>query len=221
MTPRRGIWSVSPSIPADLPEVSQVSIVDDAVITDQQVVRADGSGARARLVDLETLRWHGSSLSGAQIDKLSLTDCAFTECDLAVLAAPESSWNRVLLANCRMSGFSAAGATVQYVEVTDAVADLASWRFARLTRVRFTGGRWTQADFVGTTFDDVVFTDCDLTRADFSQAVVKKARFDNCRFDGVGGMDSLRRSVISYDDPTDALGLLGPMAHGLGITLED
>lgn len=220
MTSRRNSWSVSPSIPADLPEVDRVRIADDEVVTNQSVVRADCAGARGRLVDLESLRWRASSLSGATIDKLSVTDCEFTECDLAVLAAPESSWNRVRLANCRMSGFSAAGATVQYLEITDPVADLISWRFARLTRVRFTGGRWTQADFVGTTFDDVIFTDCDLTRADFSQAVVKKARFDNCRFSRIGGMDSLRRSVIHHDDPTDALGLLGPMAHGLGITLE-
>ncbi|MGI8768796.1 MAG: pentapeptide repeat-containing protein [Propionibacteriaceae bacterium] len=218
-TPRPD-FQVSPRLGEDL-TVFDDAITDDLVVSARTLSGRGLGGSVAHLVDLEECRWERSSLADAHLTKLTATDQIFDNCDLALLKAPDASVTRAVLTQCRLSGVTMTGATLQHVEVTDAVADFAGFRFGRFKQVRFERCRLTNADFSGVTFDQVVFRDCDLTEAEFHQARVSSAWFINCRWDRSAGAESLRGATIAQSNPMDHLALLAQLAHALGIKLAD
>jgi len=215
-------FEVNVRIPTTLePYPPDEPIVDDALVTGRLVTEPRLADGIAHLVDLEECRWQGGTLSGSKLTKLTATDQQFTNTDLALVKMPEASLTRVRLEQCRLSGIDLAGATAQQVEVVDAIADYASWRMARLKQVRFDRCRLTSADFTGARFEQVVFRQCDLTDAEFHQVDVRHAWFIDCTWLRTGGIASLRGATIVHTDPTDALGLLSPLAAALGIILAE
>jgi len=213
-------FRIAPRLLATRP-LDELELVDDAVLsgTDYGAVPG-GVGAVADLAEIEECRFSGTSLSGAVLRKLTISDTEFSACDLAVLAAEESGWTRVTVADSRVSGLHLSGATLQYVGFERSQAADSLWRFAKLKRVRFTECSLTGADFTGCSFEEVEFVDCDLTGVSFSQARVKGLRLRNCSFARVTGLTALRGATIVLADPLAGLDLLGPMAADLGIRLE-
>lgn len=194
-------------------------ITDDALITRRSMTDVRLSEGRAHLVDLEECRWHGGTLSGSTLTKLTASDQAFSATDLALVKAPEASLTRVRLDQCRLSGLDLAGATAQQMEINDAVADYLSMRMARLKQVRFDRCRLTHADFGGARLEQVVFRGCDLTDADFHRVEVRHTWFIDCTWQRTGGIASLRGATIVHTDPMDAIALVVPLGDALGITV--
>lgn len=198
-----------------------LDLSDDAVVQRTEFgTVGGGAGAVADLAEIEECRFRGTSLSGAVLRKVTISDVEFDACDLAVLAAEDSSWTRVAIADSRVSGLQVTGATLQYVGLDRSQATDSLWRFAKLKRVRFVECNLTGADFTGCNFEEVELIRCDLTGVSFSQARVKGLRLAECSFARVTGLTALRGATIVLADPLDGLDLLGPMASDLGIRLE-
>lgn len=213
-------FAISPDVPTSGPAVAAEELVDDAVIEGRVTDGGELSHRDSRLIELTGCTWRSTALGHGEWRKATLTDQEFVDCDLGVLSAPEASVRQSRFTRCRMSGTTWSGGSWQFVEVADCPADLGTWRHARLDRVRFVGCRMTGADFSGARLDRVEFVDCDLSDAEFGEARVSAAGFDDCRIAGATGLASLRRATFRFRDPIDGLGLLAPLADGLGITVE-
>lgn len=211
-------FTISPRIGGTTP-VTALELVDDAVLTGIEAAHLQLPATTAELTELAECRFTGVSLARSVLPKVQVTDSELHTCDVAVLRVEDSSWTRVRLVDCRLTGAQFSGATCQLMLHERCLATDALWRFATLRKVRFVGCTLTGADFTGARFEQVEFVDCDLTGADFSQARVTAARFSDCTFDRTRGLDSLRGAEIAFASDLDALGLVGPLAAALGIRI--
>ena len=76
----------------------------------------------------------------------------------------------------------------------------------------------TGADFHGARINASRFSDCELLDADFTAAQLALADLRGSRLVPAGSLLALRGAVI---DPLQLLELALPLAHELGITVED
>ena len=82
----------------------------------------------------------------------------------------------------------------------------------------FTDCRMEQADFTEADLRGARFTGCDLTGAQFTGAQMTGARLTRCELADIGGVTSMRGSIVTS---ADAVALAFILAGALGITIED
>ena len=75
-----------------------------------------------------------------------------------------------------------------------------------------------ESSFAGLPCVFVRFTGCDLTGAQFTGAQMAGARLTRCELTGIGGVTSMRGSVVTS---ADAVALAFILASALGITIDD
>jgi uncharacterized protein YjbI with pentapeptide repeats len=163
-------------------------------------------------------RFEGADLAGAELPILSLVDCALENCELANVAARDSSLRRVLFAGGRLTGLQLIDGELGDVAFGGCRADLASFYGARLERVTFEGCVLRDADFRGASLHETTFADCELTAADFNGT-----RFDNCvlrgtSLDGVAGIERLDGVAMPW---SDIVANAGAFAGALGVRVRD
>jgi uncharacterized protein YjbI with pentapeptide repeats len=164
--------------------------------------------------DDDETRLVDADLSGGRERGWRLSDTLVERGNLANLAAPELTLNRVVFSGVRLTG--------------------AEWTRGRLTDVVFRDCRIDLATFAGTTFDRVSFDGCLLGQAEFREALLRSVRFDHCdlseadlsgvridgcelrscTLDGLLGVDRLRGAAMPW---ADVVGHAGLLATALGI----
>lgn len=214
---------VPPSLPASLTGASlpRDDLAEEAALSALHFDGLDISARVSRLVDIEGCLFEATSLAGGQLDKVTLIDSVFRQCDLANVRLTHSSLARVALTGCRTTGLVVTGSTLRHVTLRDCMADLSVFRFATLTNVELVDCRLQGADFFSADLGGAVFRRCDLTRGEFSQAKARGAVFVDCVWDGVRGVSSLAGATIVHGSPLDAHAFMVATATGLGIRLGD
>ena len=176
-------------------------------------------GVEGSSVEFTASRIETVDLSGGRFSRLALVDCDVTGSNLANLTARDSAMVRVIVRHSRLTGLSWPGGKLVDVRFEDCRADLASFRFARLSRVTFHRCVLVESDFEGVRGDSVAFVDCDLGRAQFSAAEFHRSEIRRCGLQGMSGVSGLRGMGLM---PADIVGLAGELASELGIrTLHD
>ena len=116
-----------------------------------------------------------------------------------------------------MSGAIFAETQLRDVVVEDAKLDLANFRFAKLSNVKFSHCMLAEADFGTARLENVTFESCDLTAADFFGASLHKVDLRGAAVASLKGILGLKGAIVSYDQ---MIILLPELAAALGIDIK-
>ena len=177
------------------------------------------AGERASHVDVMGCRLSGAMFTGAEIDRLRLTDTVVEDCEFSGVVLTRLAAVRVEFRRCRLSSLVIAGGDCTDVRFTDCKLDGANFRMSTWERSVFDGCLLTDADFGSARLSSGTrLQRCDLTGADFSKAVLDGVALHGSTVDGVRGGDSFRGAVIGTDQ---VLPLAFSVFSALGIRIDD
>jgi uncharacterized protein YjbI with pentapeptide repeats len=210
----------APKLPASLTlaKIPDDDLKDDGVYLSLEYVDIELSGRDVVSIEIDQCRYKNTNFGQTKLDRALISDSVFQSCDLANLQARDCSLVRVAVTGSRMTGLQWAEGGVRDTTFENCRMDMASFRFDNFKSVVFTDCKLTQADFQDADLRGARFERCDLTAAQFSKAQMEGTRFADCNLAGVGGVTSLRGSIVSS---RDALALTYTLASALGITIED
>jgi uncharacterized protein YjbI with pentapeptide repeats len=201
--------------PAKVPDDD---LKDDGVYLSLEYVDIELSGRDVVSIEIDQCRYKNTNFGQTKLDRALISDAVFQSCDLANLQARDCSLVRVAVTSSRMTGLQWAEGSVRETTFESCRIDMASFRFGTFKSVVFTDCKLTQADFQEADLRGARFERCDLTGTQFSKAQMEGTRFADCNLAGVGGVTSLRGSIVSS---RDVLALTYTLASALGITIEE
>ncbi|MFG1605329.1 pentapeptide repeat-containing protein [Actinoplanes sp. NPDC049265] len=209
-----------PQTPAELTPAAGIQLE----LEPEQTVRTaayddiDLAGSRAEGVEFRQCRFRKAALAGSHLPQIRFVDCVIEATDLSNLRAERGAFERLRVADSRMTGLALNDGVLSDVTFTGCKIDLANWRLARFDAVAFDHCNLTGADFAEADLRGAAFTDCDLAGAQFSNATMAGCRFRRCALDGVGGMSSWTGAIIH---PDDLPALSHVLARALGIVVRE
>jgi uncharacterized protein YjbI with pentapeptide repeats len=155
----------------------------------------DAALRKARLTDvwLRDVRLLSADLSGS-----SWLDGTFIACSGAGIQAFDSSFQRVIFAECKLDSWNFRGTT--------------------LTDVTFENCLLRDADFGGATLKRVKFPGCTLTRADFSRVTLNQADLRGAELGITAGYESLRGAIMTT---AQLISIAPVLARQIGIDIKD
>ena len=207
-----------PRLPAQLEETPSGTLEHEATFSDASLPNVAWSGQQAGGVRLQAVRLVNGDLSGARLEKLGLSDCELTRCELANLEGRGTQATRVRVQESRLTGIGFPEGTLRDLLVRGCRLDLASFGFAQLIRVTFEDCLMAETSFLGARLEQVRFQGCDLSRADFREASLQRCEFSSSDLTDLQGVAQLRGAAV------DRAGLVANVdlwAAALGITVLD
>jgi uncharacterized protein YjbI with pentapeptide repeats len=151
--PAAADWPARPRLAAELSSAA-VSLEDEAT-WDGVNVAGSFAGETASLVDIAGCRLIGAVFTGAEIDRLRLTDTLIEDCELSGVVLSRLAAIRVEFRRCRLSSLVATSADMKDVHFTDCKLDEANFRMTAWARSAFESCLLTDADFGSAKFGDV------------------------------------------------------------------
>lgn len=118
--------------------------------------------------------------SNTEFEEIQLDDVRCVDCDFAAAVWYKSTWHRVELIGCRLTGFLAGEAQLEDVLFKDCLISLAQFRFSRFKSVRFENCDLTEVDFLEADFSNVQFVQCNLRQAEFSGTRLADIDLSSC-----------------------------------------
>jgi uncharacterized protein YjbI with pentapeptide repeats len=174
----------------------------------------DLSGQMAIRPAFEETSFQQVRLTGSEFEELQFDDVRLVGCDLATASWYKTTWHRVELVSCHMTGFLAGEALLQDVLFKDCLIDLAQFRFATFKSVRFEHCDLHEADFLEADMSAISFVDCNLRQAELSSTHLAGVDLSTCTIDGAHvGMKELQGATLNI---TQAIALI----EAMGITIK-
>lgn len=211
----------APRLAAQLDAAGPTAIEDELVLSGVELGAADvvgGSAGEAALVEITSSRLRGVRLTSWSFERLRLADVVLDDCDLSGVSLTSSTFVRVHMRNCRLSGMQAPGLRASDVLVTDAKADGVNLRMANVARSAFVRCELVELDVGSATFADVDLVGCDLSRADFHHARLTDVALHGSSLDGVRGAASLAGAIVGSDQ---IVSLAFATFDAIGIVVDD
>jgi uncharacterized protein YjbI with pentapeptide repeats len=200
------------------PPVTRDVFVDEARHDGLLLQDTRHTDVEADSVELKEFVLTEVDLSGAKLDGLDLEDGSLKACNLANLRSRGCTLDRVEIETSRLTGAMLVEPRLMDVLFRDCPIDLSSFRFGRLSRVRFERCRLSEADFQGVTARACSFIDCDMTGVQLSQGTFTGSAFRGCSLSGARGLEALRGTQMAFEDVLD---LAAAVASTLGIEIRD
>lgn len=198
--------------------LAPAALVAGASIARARIAQAELAGVRANGVSVAETCLVDVDLSSARLGGWRLVDVAVERGNLANLAAPELSLQRVTVSGARLTGAQWAGGTIADTVFRDCRADLATFAGTTFHRTTFDGCLLAQADLREALLRSVRFDHCDLTEADLAGVRVDRCELRGCTLDGLAGLERLRGAAMAW---ADIVGHAGLLAAALGIHVLD
>lgn len=145
-----------------------------------------------------------------------LRDAVVENADWSNGRASRSTWTRVELRLCRLTGIELGESALTDVVFADCRLDLAGLRFAKLERVVFRDCRMAEADLHAATLKDVRFERCELRQARLDGMRIERVELVGCDLAGAAGVEALRGARMPWDD---VLANAPAFAQALGIEI--
>jgi uncharacterized protein YjbI with pentapeptide repeats len=161
---------------------------------------------RARLQDIEMV--------GSKLKFLRLIDARLDHCDLANIDWSQSTFDRIELVNCRMTGGSFIDSEIKDVSFEDCKIDLAQFRVSAFKDCRFLNCNLREADFYEANLEGIVFSGCDMRGVQLYGANLKGADFRGSQLEGLQARaEDLQGAIIDslqlLDLTRDLAGMVG------------
>jgi uncharacterized protein YjbI with pentapeptide repeats len=207
-----------PNLPAGL-EAADVDDLDHDVRLDEVAI---GPGSAAgRTIEGLTLKRStlaGVRLTGSTFQGLELVDVVVEDCDLAGVTFAETTFRRVSIRRCRMSGVVAADLAATDSRIVDTRADEIWLRAARLDHCEIVDCDLTGSDWYAARVMESFITGSRLDGAELSAIDLENVVVLGSTFAGAQGLSSLRNVTIGTGQLLE-IGL--PVLAGLGIVIDD
>jgi hypothetical protein len=207
-----------PDLPDELVAVERPAKLSGREVEQSLLQRSDLAGEDARRLRLVEARLVEVDLTGAALDHATLRDVIVREGSWANVGAGGVTLRRVVLERVRLTGAELSNGVLEDVSVVDCRLDLASFRQAKLSRVRFQGCRMEEADFNGATLSSCVFDDCVLTRTSWAGATLTRSEMRGVDLAGAGNPECLRGVRMPWADVVNAA---AELAAAVGIEIVD
>ncbi|HEY9722691.1 MAG TPA: pentapeptide repeat-containing protein [Oscillatoriaceae cyanobacterium] len=190
-----------PNGPAELQDgLEDLETYDDLTLT-------GGALAAAAGVTLKRAHLTYVGLNDGFFRQLELIDARLTNCNLSNAEWPRASATRLLLEDCRLTGFKPVAARFDHARFVACHARYAIFENVIFRHARFEQCLLADTSFKGADLSGVVFADCDLTNATFKGAKLAGTDFRTSRIEASQiALDELRGALIS---PLQAIALLG------------
>ncbi len=158
-----GFQTEPPDVPAaaSLREGDAGSLRDGGVVEETRFCHRPPGPVRARRLSLHATRVRGGALGGSELPGLRLTDTALEEADLAAATWIDVRMTRVLLTECRLTGFDGRGAEMRDVRFLGCRAPDMILGEASFSRVRFEDCRVAGLDLSGARIESLALRGCD------------------------------------------------------------
>jgi uncharacterized protein YjbI with pentapeptide repeats len=217
LPPRR--QPAKPRLPAELPAASSADIIeDDSVIRSLAFEGADFSQLKAASIEIESSRFKSVTFAQGSLDRAIISDSELAHCDLANMAARESSLVRVTVKSSRLTGTRLEECGIRDSLFESCRMGMATFRFTKFASSIFSDCKLGQANFQSADLRGARFENCDLTGAQFSNANMDGTVFDDCKLYDLNGITSLKGAIVKN---LDAMALLYSLAGALGIRITD
>lgn len=174
-------------------------------------------------VDARDARFLGCVLSRLRADGLALAGARLVDVRMTCLAATEapwrsSTWQEVLVEDCRVGALDLSGAQWTRVAVRGGRFDFVNLRDATLTDVTFSGCDLREVDLSGATLTRVRFEDCRVGHLDVTSAHLSGVDLSGADLEAVSGVGSLRGARVSQ---VQLIRLAPSLAEHLGVDLAE
>jgi len=187
--------------------------LDEVLVADVDWSERDATRLRVKECRLAAVQLDGAELRGALVRDVDIEGGSWAN------ARPvESELRRVTFRNTRLTGAAFANARLDDVVFTDCRLDLASFRFAKLARVRFERCRLDEADLYEAALESCALVDCSLANASIAGATFTDSELRGCDLTALGNPERLRGVRMTWHDVVDAAGVL---ASAVGIVVVD
>jgi uncharacterized protein YjbI with pentapeptide repeats len=185
-----------PRLADELESMTPGLMLEDDLLVVGQCIGGDFSGQEGAGIVVEECRIEGARFTGSRLRRLRLSDVVVVGADFSGADMEESSFTRVELRECRMSGVLLPLALLRDVTFSECRIDGANLRRIDAERVRFDGVDLHDAELTAARFGSTSFFDCDLTQAEISQVVLGGARFNGSSLSGLRGAEYFKDAVI-------------------------
>jgi uncharacterized protein YjbI with pentapeptide repeats len=210
---------LAPDLPPELQRLDEEpAALRGFEVNERLVAATDWSERDATGLRLRECRLDGMLIDGAELRRGELRDVEIDGGSWANASAVESALRRVCFRNTRLTGTVFANAVFDDVVFEDCRLDLASFRFANLTRVRFERCRLDEADLYEARFESAVFSRCSLANASLAEVTFVDTELRGCDLTAVGNPEQLRGVRMTWADVVEAAGVL---AAAVGIQVVD
>jgi len=191
--------------PIKVEELQEEPTIDHALIEGGLVVDDVLSHG---MIDASIL--DGLMIIGGNADAVIFRNVEMQRCDWSNTTAESSSWSKVLVDGCKLTGTQLNLAVMKDVSFTDCRADLIQLQNAKLQRTSFRHCNLQHAYFNGAKLPKTIFEACDLTGADFSNADIRGSDLRRSKIDGIRiGPEQLRDVIVTQDQALYLASLLG------------
>ncbi|MGW5446405.1 pentapeptide repeat-containing protein [Streptomyces asiaticus] len=206
---------ISPTLrPAETPADD---LDNDAITKGVKFDRTHFIGLEVEAAEAEGCAYENLRFTGTRLRRSQFSDCTFSTCDFAQVAAHDVSLIRCTVGGSRLTGSSWSHGTFRDVRFEGCVSTPAMYRHTKLYSVAFSDCRMYGADFQSSQLHNVLFENCDLTGTQWANCQLGSVRFKNCTLIDVGGAASLRGATVSGPG---ALELALSLAREAGIQFE-
>jgi len=208
-----------PRLPEQL-EPMEAPVLEDDALWDGAVVNGvvGVPEGKAELVEITGCHLQGAQLTGCELERLSLVDVMFDDCELSGALFLEARLRRVQFNRCRMSGFVMTRAIAEHVAFTDCKLDAANFRMSSWESALWLRCELPSADFASASLKGGRLLECNLSRVDMSGARFAGVFLHGSDLTDLKGADSLRGVTIGVDQ---VVPLAGPVFSALGISVAD
>jgi uncharacterized protein YjbI with pentapeptide repeats len=207
----------APSIPAigRLEPGTADELAEEARVARRAFTGIDIRERWAHHLVIEESRLVDSTMSGADLEHMTLTHVDAAGTDFSNAQLHDSRFARVALRACRLTGTRLNQATLQEVVLAECTGELMQLQSTKCKRVVFSGCRLRGALLGNVTFEDVRFEGCDLREVDLLGARFSRVDLRGSELDGIRvSADQLRGVIVTADQ---ALYL----ARSLGLDIRD
>lgn len=196
----------------------------------------DVTGPLAPGGDHDLERFAGLDLTGQDASGSRFTDCALEDCVVedvrlddvrlvdgtldrlraGTLHAPGSTWQDVVVRDCRLGALPWYGAELTRVQVVGGKLDYVNLRDADLTDVVLDGCVIGELELTGARAQRLVVRDCAIRRLDVARATLRDVDLRGADLSRVDGIAGLSGATISEDQ---LVALAPALAAHLGMTV--
>jgi uncharacterized protein YjbI with pentapeptide repeats len=208
----------APKIPKHLEDRAVIRIEDEGSIENSSLIGLHLPSQVSKNSKLAQSRLRKVTLAGSSFERTGWFDVVIENSDLTNVSFSESTLQRIILKENRLTGFKGNGCSFKDIEFTDCKADLIEFRFSTLHHVVFRNCNLLGADFQNATLKKVSFKNCTVDKVQFSGAKLDSVDFRTSQLRNLGGVTSLKGAHI---DAAQLISLAAELAAALGIAVHE
>lgn len=155
------------------------------------------SGVDVTAADITESRCDNVDLTGAHLERLTVSDMQFVKCTFVGTSVSNSGWQRIEINNSLLVGVELQTSTLQHVVFHDCKIDTVNLRASKLQYVLFDNCTLTDLDLYSANLENVSFTNCKINKVECSSVAMRQVDLSKSTIEDIRGISGLKGATIS------------------------